>query len=158
MPTQPWNFSTPAFDIVPVAEEMVKLMYEKKGFGLAGNQVGLPYSFFAMRGDPTDFFLINPRIVNAQGELVDDLEGCLSYPGLAIKQKRWQEVRVRFGTPDGDTHTKVFRGVSARVIQHELNHIEGVPWWHVSKLKFDIAKKKAHTRGWDYSGLTYKGV
>jgi peptide deformylase len=90
--------------------------------------------------------------VNATGELIDDLEGCLSYPGLAIKQKRWQEVRVRFNTPDGDTHTKTWQGVTARVIQHELNHIEGMPWYHVSKLKMNRAIKDAKKRGWEYSG------
>jgi peptide deformylase len=157
-PTHRWNASTPAFDIVPVAEEMVKLMHDKKGFGLAANQVGLPWSFFAMRGGQENFFMINPRIVNAEGEMLEDLEGCLSYPGLAIKQERFLSVRVRFMGPNGETYTKVFTGLSARIIQHEMDHLEGRPWWHVSKLKFDIAKKKAHTRGWDYKSLTFKGV
>ena len=157
-PTQRWNAAAPAFDIVPVAEEMVKLMHDKKGFGLAANQVGLPWSFFAMRGGQENFFMINPRIVNAEGEMLEDLEGCLSYPGLAIKQERFLSVRVRFMGPNGETYTKVFTGLSARIIQHEMDHLEGRPWWHVSKLKFDIAKKKAHTRGWDYKSLTFKGV
>jgi peptide deformylase len=138
---------------------MVQLMHDKKGFGLAGNQVGLPYSFFAMRGGQENFFMINPRIVNAEGEMLDDLEGCLSYPGLGIKKPRFLNVRVRFMGPNGETFTKVFQGLSARIIQHEMDHLEGRPWWSgVSKIKFDIAKRKAYTRGWDYKSLTYKGL
>ena len=156
--TQPWNFLTPAFELRPIALDMIALMYKKEGFGLSANQVGLPYSFFCMRGQSADFFIINPRIVDAKGELVDDLEGCLSYPGLGIKQKRWLEVRLRFAGLDGQTRTQVFKGLTSRVVQHEMNHLEGVPWWHVSKLKFDIAKKKAHGRGWDYSHIPYKGI
>lgn len=103
--------------------------------------------------------MINPLIVDAKGEMIDDIEGCLSCPGLAIKKKRWMEVRVRFMGPNGETFTKVFKGLSARVIQHEMDHLQGLPWWGgISKIKFDIAKRKAHTRGWDYKSLTFKGV
>jgi peptide deformylase len=158
-PTKLWNFDNPPLDIIDLAESMVYLMHELKGFGLAANQVGLPYSIFAMRGEPENFVLINPKIVNQTGEMINDLEGCLSYPGLGIKKERWHEVRVRFAGPNAEVYTKVFRGLSARVVQHEMDHLNGIVWWNgVSKLKFDIAKKKAIGRGWKYQTLTYKGI
>jgi len=158
-PTEKFNFQIPSLNIIDFAESLVALMIEKNGFGLAANQVGFPYSIFAIRGEPENFVLINPRIVHHSTETNTDLEGCLSYPGLGVKQPRFNEVRVRFCAPDGKTYTKLFKGLSARVIQHEMDHLNGIPWWSgVSKLKFDIAVRNAHKRHWDYSKLTYKGI
>jgi peptide deformylase len=160
VPTTPWDFTNPPMDVGELAHDMLTIMNEHKGFGLAGNQVGVPYSVFVMRGEPENFFFINPRIVNLSGELVNDWEGCLSFKGFGVKQNRYLEARIRFSAPDGQTYTKQFKGLTARVVQHEMDHLNGAVWWSgVSKLKFDMAKKKALSRGWEYvKDLTYKGV
>ena len=54
-PTQRFNFSDPPFDPIDFSKEFIKFMYDSKGIGLAANQVGIPYSIFAMRGEPENF-------------------------------------------------------------------------------------------------------
>lgn len=122
---QEFDFQSPPFDPLEFAQELVKFMYEKNGLGLAANQVGVPYRIFAMRGAPENFVCFNPKIVGYSTDKVVLEEGCLSYPGLIVKVKRPSSIRVRFDTPNGDTMTKQFIGMSARVFQHEYDHING---------------------------------
>lgn len=122
---QYFDFSEPPFDPVEFSQELVKFMYEHNSIGLAANQVGVPYQIFVMRGDPENFVCFNPKIVLPSVEVVSLEEGCLSYPGLLVKVKRPQHVRVRFHTPNGDVLTKTFTGLTARIFQHELEHLEG---------------------------------
>jgi len=120
-----FNFKDPPFDPVQFAQNLVKYMYECNGLGLAANQVGTPYRIFAMRAHPENFVCFNPKIVQASEKTIVLEEGCLSYPGLVVKVKRPEFVRVRFQTPNGDTITKQFIGMSARVFQHEYDHLNG---------------------------------
>lgn len=120
-----FDFANPPFDPIEFAKELVKFMYDKGGIGLAANQVGVPYRIFAMRGSPENFVCFNPKIVMPSEQQITLEEGCLTYPGLFIKIKRPQHVRVRFQTPNSDTKTETFTGMSARVFQHEYDHIEG---------------------------------
>lgn len=125
-----FDFNNPPFDPIEFANELVKFMYEKNGIGLAANQVGVPYRVFAMRGSPENFVCYNPRIVQLSEMQVVLEEGCLTYPGLYVKVKRPQHIRVRFNTPNGDTLTKQFTGMSARIFQHELDHLDGVVFYN----------------------------
>jgi peptide deformylase len=118
-------------------------MYEWNGLGLAAVQVGVPYNIFAMRGNPENFVCFNPRIVQASEQQIVLEEGCLSYPGLIVKVKRPQHVRVRFQTPNGDTLTKQFTGMTARVFQHEMDHLNGVVYFNrASRYHREKALKK----------------
>lgn len=124
-----WDFSNPAFDLISFSKELVKFMRESNGIGLAANQVGVPYRIFAMRGAPENFVCINPKIVMPGEQTVLLEEGCLTYPGLLVKIKRPQHIRVRFNTPNGDVLTKQFTGLTARVYQHELDHLDGIVFY-----------------------------
>lgn len=161
IPTDPWNFSNPPYNIGEVAHSMVELMRKNNGIGLAYNQTDLEgsYKIFCMRGSPENFVLINPRIVDLSGIPVEMDEACLSIPGLIVKKEHYPNCRVRFEGPDGQTYTKKFSGMTAKTVQHEMNHLNGIPFWDgISKLKFDIAVKKAYKKyGFDYSNLLYKG-
>ena len=118
-------------------------MYDNNGIGLAANQVGVGYRIFAMRGTPENFVCFNPRIVQPSEEQVVLEEGCLSYPGLIVKVKRPQHIRCRFQTPNGETLTKTFTGMSARVFQHELDHLDGVIFYNkANKFHRDQALKR----------------
>jgi peptide deformylase len=129
-PCKHFDFSHPPFDPIDFAKELVKCMYDNNGIGLAANQVGVPYRIFAMRAAPENFVCFNPKIVQpSEAEVVLE-EGCLTYPGLYVKIKRSQHVRVRFQTPNGDTLTKQFTGMSARIFQHELDHLDGVIFYN----------------------------
>ena len=125
-----FDFNNPPVDPIEFSKELVKFMYDSNGIGLAANQVGVPYRIFAMRGQPENFVCFNPRIVQPSEMQVVLEEGCLTYPGLYVKIKRPQHIRVRFQTPNGDTLTKQFTGMTARIFQHELDHLDGIVFYN----------------------------
>ena len=138
-----FDFTVPAFDPIEFAQELVKTMHEHHGLGLAANQVGVQYSVFAMRGHPDNFVCYNPRIVDASSETILLEEGCLTYPGLYVKVKRPRHVKVRFQTPNSETLTQTFTGMSARIFQHELEHLEGKLFYNqANRFHRDQAFKK----------------
>lgn len=124
-----FNFSDPPFDPIEYAKTLVQFMYDNNALGVAANQVGAPYRIFAMRGSPENFVCFNPKIVQPSEAEVTLEEGCLSYSGLLVKVKRPQHVRVRFTAPNGEVLTKQFTGMSARVFQHEYDHLDGLRFY-----------------------------
>ena len=142
-PCKDFDFQDPPFDPVEFSHELIKFMYENNGIGLAANQVGVPYRVFAMRASPENFVCFNPKIVQPSEKTVVLEEGCLSYSGLLVKIKRPEFVRVRFTTPNGDTITKQFVGMSARVFQHEYEHLDGVRFYdNANKFHREQAMRK----------------
>lgn len=103
---------------------MVQAMYENQGAGLAANQIGLDLSMAVFDAGQGLKILINPKITKSDGETVEE-EGCLSFPGVFFKIRRPQYVEVealdRFGRPQ-----KIkARDLEARVICHEIDHLDG---------------------------------
>jgi len=129
-PCQPFDFADPPFDPIEFSHEIVKFMYENNGIGLAANQVGVPYRIFAMRGQPENFVCFNPKVVQPSEMEIELEEGCLTYKGLLVKITRPQHIRVRFSTPNGETMTRQFTGLTARIFQHELDHLDGVIFYN----------------------------
>lgn len=125
-PCQLFDFNIPPINPHHLATEMLSFMYDIKGIGLSANQVGYPYRVFCIRGEPTPFVMFNPKIVSMSDEKTVLDEGCLSFPGIIVKIKRSSQVRVRFMTPSGGTDTKTFDGLSAKAIQHEMDHLDGI--------------------------------
>lgn len=123
MPT--FDFDSPPVDPVELASDLIKEMREGRGVGLAANQTARRHRVFVMTGDPP-FACFNPKITTYGEEEVYMEEGCLSYPGLAVKVKRPQSIRVRFQDPYGNTIVKKFTGMSSRIFQHELDHLDGI--------------------------------
>lgn len=143
-----FDFDNPPFDPIEFSKELVKYMYEKNGLGLAANQVGVPYRIFAMRGMPENFVCFNPKIVAISEKSVVLEEGCLSYPGLYVKVKRPEFVRVRFKTPNGEILTKQFVGMTARCFQHEYDHLDGIRFYdRANKFHKDQAMRKWKNHG-----------
>jgi peptide deformylase len=142
-PCQTFNFSDPPFDPIQFAKDIVKFMHENNGIGLAANQVGVPYKVFCMRGHPENFVCYNPKIVWYSDAKIELEEGCLTYPGLTVKITRPQHIRVRFNTPNGDTLTKQFTGMSSRIFQHEFDHLDGNVFYNkANRYHRDTALKK----------------
>lgn len=123
--TIPFDFSNPPTNPHDLVHEMLTTMINSKGIGLSANQLGLPYRVFVMRGDEYNFACFNPKIVSKSDETNTMEEGCLSFPGLIVKVPRANTVRLRFQTQSGGTDTKTFDGLSARVVQHEMDHLNG---------------------------------
>lgn len=124
--TIPFDFSNPPTNPHELVQSMLQTMVESNGVGLSANQVGLPYRVFVMRGHEHHFAFFNPKIVSMSDNTTTMEEGCLSFPGLIVKVPRANTVRVRFQTQSGGTDTKTFDGLSARVIQHEVDHLDGL--------------------------------
>lgn len=120
-----FDFNNPPVDSEQLAISMVAFMRENNAIGLAANQLGLPYRVFAMEGEPA-YVCFNPRIVMSGTEQVTLEEACLTFPDLYVKVKRPRDIKVRFTGPDGEVYTKTFTGMTARIFQHELDHLDGV--------------------------------
>lgn len=107
--------------------QMRALMVQEHGMGLAANQVGLPFRFFITDADSfsRSFVFINPHII-ARREWERGSEGCLSLPYLFRGVKRSKHVVVEAYNLDGSLFVEEFEGHKARVIQHEMDHLNGV--------------------------------
>ncbi|MBN1590256.1 MAG: peptide deformylase [Pirellulales bacterium] len=114
-----------------LAAEMLELMYEFDGVGLAANQVDLPYRLFAVNfeGDQAikeqEFVFLNPVITNRSG-MDEAEEGCLSFPGIYAPVRRPNKVTLTaFDLSGNEIHLEL-EGLPARAVQHETDHLDGV--------------------------------
>ena len=113
-------------ETIDLVNSLAETMFKHNGIGLSANQVGFPHRIFVVRTHPEVTAFINAKIVDESTDLVLMEEGCLSYPGLHVKIKRPAHIKVRFTDAYGQTHTEKFTGLTARVIQHELDHMDGL--------------------------------
>ena len=120
-----FDFQNPIMDPVELYNDLAETMRENEGMGLSANQIGVRTRAFVMRAEEI-IGVFNPRVVDISSETVMLEEGCLSYPNLFVKIKRPKSIKVRFTTPDGETSTKTFTGMTARVFLHELDHLNGI--------------------------------
>ncbi len=126
-----------------VADGMMETMYAAEGLGLAAQQVGRtiamcvidipPAMDMAEDGHtrlnpdaPMPLILFNPRIVARGRELARREEGCLSFPGIHTAVQRAAEVDVEFVDWKGEVRVLHCKGLLARAVQHELDHLDGV--------------------------------
>lgn len=143
--------------------EMIDCMYEANGLGLAAPQVALPYQLLVMNvtGDPEqkerEEVYLNPVITDKKG-VVEDEEGCLSFPGLFQKVRRAKTVTIQAYDLKGKLVEKVASDLEARAWQHEIDHLNGVLFIDkmglLAKLssrssirQFEYEFKKAQERG-----------
>ena len=139
-----FDFDNPPFDPIEFAQSIVKFIYENNGIVVAANQVGIPYSIFAMRGHPQNFVCFNPKIVQPSEEEIILEETSMSNPGFIVKVKRPRHVRVRFQTPNGETKTETFSGFTARAFQQAIDYLNGVKFYeNANPYHIEQAKKKA---------------
>jgi peptide deformylase len=113
--------------VAALVERMFELMFAARGVGLAAPQVALTVRLFLATPtfQPEDRqVFINPRIVSADGVVEDD-EGCLSFPEISCKIKRSARVVVEAIGLDGRTFTCQGEGLAARIYQHEIDHLDG---------------------------------
>ena len=131
---EPFDFNDPQYDPVDLSDSLTMLRHKYKGLGLAANQAGLRVRVISIRG--IDSCLFNPRIVHSSDTQVSDVEGCLSYPGLSVKVPRAKEIRVRYTDALGQTHSEQYIDITARIIQHEIDHLDAIQffdrahWFH----------------------------
>ena len=114
-------------EVREIAKKMTDAMYEGKGVGLAGPQVGLLKRIFVTHaeGDEQRVF-INPSIIWTSQEQANMEEGCLSIPGYYAVVKRPGKIKIQAWNEKGRAFTLEASGMLSRVIQHEYDHLEGV--------------------------------
>lgn len=109
-----------------ICASMVKTMISSGGVGLAANQVGILKRIIIVLHDDIPTPMINPEIVKTSEELQLGSEGCLSIPETYIELKRYKEVLVKYRDTKGKPHFETYSGLSARIIQHEIEHLDGI--------------------------------
>lgn len=127
-----------------VASVLFQKMKDLGGIGLSANQLGLDMQVFVMaNNDDKGIYIFNPEIIGTSEQEDTFREGCLSYPGIFLYMKRPLEIKARYYDEKGEEKITVFKGLTARVFQHEYDHMMGTDFTKkVSKLKLDLAKKK----------------
>lgn len=108
-----------------LVEDLIETMKAHNGIGIAATQVGVTLRVFVVGTGETPFALINPAMAAYTGEDLD-VEGCLSLPGVLATVKRYQKVRFRGLDPGGKKVTVNAEALTARVLQHELDHLDGI--------------------------------
>lgn len=93
--------------------------------GMAANMIGHCVRVIAFDNQGTYQLMLNPEIVKATGEYETE-EGCLSLLGGPRKTKRYEKIKVRYETPDFQVRLKTFTGWTAQIIQHEIDHCNGI--------------------------------
>jgi len=123
--------------VLVAAEEMLDLMFEAKGLGLAANQVALPYQMLVLNEDILNGVesdkasranagvYINPVIMERKGTIEGE-EGCLSFPDLYQKVRRAKTIRVVAYNLKGDPVEFQATDLASRAWQHEVDHLHGV--------------------------------
>lgn len=114
-------------DVRALVQDMMETMYAAPGVGLAANQIGVArrIAVFDVHDDQGAKVMINPKLVEVSGE--EELEeGCLSVPGRWWQITRAGYARVRALNLDGEEVEYSGEGLMARVLQHELDHLEGL--------------------------------
>ncbi|QEF99333.1 Peptide deformylase [Stieleria maiorica] len=112
-----------------IADEMLELMYQAKGVGLAANQVDLPLRMFVAnpsgeKGSGEEFVILNPEVSRPKGNEVGE-EGCLSLPGLTGDVVRPKSIRISAFDIKGNQIETTLEGFLARIFLHEIDHLDG---------------------------------
>ncbi|HEY1369709.1 MAG TPA: peptide deformylase [Gaiellaceae bacterium] len=114
-------------DLLRLAERMAVLMRDAHGVGLAATQVGILQRLFVFQpGEDETVVIVNPEIVERSDEVGTDDEGCLSLQGVTVPVERNVAVTILGRNERGDEVRHELRDLPARVVQHELDHLDGV--------------------------------
>ena len=115
-----------AVEDVQVAQDLLDtLAAHREGcVGMAANMIGVRKRIIVFDNEGTDMVMFNPEILKQEG-LYETEEGCLSLPGIR-KTKRYQKIKVQYQTAAFQTRIKTFTGWTAQIIQHEIDHCNGI--------------------------------
>ena len=129
-----------------LTENLVETMRDYKGIGLSASQCGVMERVFVMYSDVKERKIIacyNPQILEYSEDIVEMDEGCLTYPGLWLKIKRPEGIKVQFEDETGTKQEYQMFGLESRIFQHEMDHMEGTDFTQrVSKLRLDMGRRR----------------
>ena len=157
--TEDWSFDKPPRDSKEFGRELIDAMWSNSGLGISANQIGYNYRVFAMRGETKESSQIcfNPVIKTFSDNMNTMEEGCLSLPDVYAKVVRPAEVAISYYNQFGREEGQLATGLTARVFQHELDHLDGILFTDrmgelTRKMALEKADKirKARSRGKDW--------
>ena len=110
-----------------IARDLLEtLAFHKEGcVGMAANMIGVTKRIIAFDNEGTYMVMLNPQILKAEGEYETE-EGCLSLLGGPRPTKRFRKIKVQYQTEQMQTRIKTFTGWTAQIIQHEIDHCNGI--------------------------------
>ena len=111
---------------LPVAQDLLDTLAAHKDgcVGMAANMIGVCKRIIVFDNEGKYMVMLNPEIIKKSGPYEAE-EGCLSLTGIR-KAKRWQSIKVQYQNEQFQTRFKTFTGWTAQIIQHEIDHCEGV--------------------------------
>lgn len=122
------SLRVPCKEVPPINEwfdlrrDLIETVRHHRGYGLSAPQIGKPYRIFIFQG----IFCVDPQIIKKGGSTSIEEEGCLSIPNVSVPVERYVWIKVKYLT---FTETKIeskLMGLSARIFQHELDHLNGI--------------------------------
>jgi len=121
--------------IQKLIKDMLETMEKKGGAGLAAPQVGESFRICVLQFEEEIFILINPKITSYSRDKEIGEEGCLSFPGKFIPVKRSAKIKARYLNEKGGEMKIKAEGMLARIIQHEVDHLDGILFTKRTKIK-----------------------
>jgi peptide deformylase len=114
-------------DLRRLVDRMISLMHDAQGVGLAATQVGVLRRLFVFEPDEDGpRAIVNPKIVGEGDEKLADDEGCLSLQGVRVPVERATTLILEGKDPNGEDVRLELEAYAARIVQHELDHLDGV--------------------------------
>ena len=135
-------------EIKELISQMVFAMNENDGIGLAAPQVNVSKRIIVIQDGEEVKTYINPRIVHKSRKKHTDEEGCLSLPGIFFDVKRPSSIEVEVQTQKGKSVRIKAEGLTARIFQHEIDHLEGkliinrISFWQRWRLREQLQELK----------------
>ena len=121
------DFNSTIEEVSSLINKLETVMEEYKGVGISAIQIGVPYRVF-LAGYPEPEVFINPKVLERSSYMKSDFEGCLSCPGVMVRVKRSSYIVVEYTSIREEKFVKIkrkFKDFEARVVQHELDHLNG---------------------------------
>lgn len=115
-----------ASDFKHTIEDMFAVMYKHKGIGLSAIQIGVPLRLVVADVGEGKEIYINPKIERLGGTKKIMNEGCLSFPGIWEKVKRFSKITISYKDVEGNIKTLNTGGLRAQMLQHEIEHLDGI--------------------------------
>ena len=139
-----FDFDDKYIDPISLTQSLIASMRAYGGVGLSAIQVGYSLRVFVVGYENENQVFFNPEIISTSENTVKMKEGCISYPFCFTLVERPEKIRIRFQNEKAEWHEKEFSGYTARIIQHEYDHLDGITLPDkVSNLTWKSLKQKS---------------
>jgi peptide deformylase len=143
--SEPFNFENPKYsNPISLAQSLIMSMRAYGGVGLSAIQIGMPVRVFCIGYENQNQVFFNPVIEEYSEEKDKIKEGCISYPFCFVVVERSKWIRISWQNEKGEKQQEVFSGYTARIIQHEYDHMDGITLPDkISNLTWKMVKEKS---------------